>query len=721
MNVVLLCDAPCKWMVPLTNLPKALLPVCGRPLLAYLLDQICDSHMAEAVLLVTEDPEIRSLFDSRYRTLALDYAPAAPDRTVADTLLITKPSLFACNLSAALETHREAGVSVTAIGARVGMPSRYALLPERLPVFGVVPQMTHGGLADTGFAILAADVPLSGELQRLCAAYPACIYADTAPWDRIGSVEEYLRCQRTMAASGMETGGHRQLDGVHAAGVAAYPQVEFLTPVHLGRQVEIGADCSIGDSVIGDHVTIGRGAVLNGCVVQAGAYIGENVICRDAWICRGAMLMHGCRLEAGSAIGEHANIGERAVVEAGVRVFAGKRVPPRTVVEVDVRSGAPVQLQLEETGICGDLSPAAAVRLGNALAGAEKRIAVGYAPDAQAAHVLAMAVCAGACAAGAACMILPDCALPELSYASRLAACGLLVHADTGLTAGIRLYAAGGLPLIRRQEQQITARLHGYAAPPLPPDKWGRMTGIGGMEALYAHQLRESLPPQMPVCVELSTGNPRLRRLGETLLYGGSGEALVLQLSADGRQLSAYTEATGFVTSERLLLAACSELAAEQQHIALPEPFTGAADRVAAGKNRRVLRYRDASDESDTEARQLAAAQGITVDGLRLAAVLLRALHRNGGTLAALLALLPAVYTAKRVIPAGDGASALLRTLCGKPDTSGFHREDARGRLHLRLSRSGHSIQAYAEARSMEAAAELCAEAEAALRRGSKG
>jgi carbonic anhydrase/acetyltransferase-like protein (isoleucine patch superfamily) len=63
-----------------------------------------------------------------------------------------------------------------------------------------------------------------------------------------------------------------------------------------------------GETVLEDEVSVGHGAVLEGCVVRRGALIGIN-----------AVVLHGV------------TIGERAMVAAGAVVPEGMAVPPETL------------------------------------------------------------------------------------------------------------------------------------------------------------------------------------------------------------------------------------------------------------------------------------------------------------------------------------------------------------------------------------------------------
>jgi len=71
-----------------------------------------------------------------------------------------------------------------------------------------------------------------------------------------------------------------------------------------------------------ENVTIGHGALLEGCVVKAGAVIGM-----------GAIILH------------QVEVGEQSMVAAGSVVTPGTVVPPRTLV-----AGSPAQIKKELSG-----------------------------------------------------------------------------------------------------------------------------------------------------------------------------------------------------------------------------------------------------------------------------------------------------------------------------------------------------------------------------------
>jgi carbonic anhydrase/acetyltransferase-like protein (isoleucine patch superfamily) len=77
-----------------------------------------------------------------------------------------------------------------------------------------------------------------------------------------------------------------------------------------------------GQTVLEENVTVGHGAVLEGCIVRRGALIGIN-----------AVLLHG------------AEIGEAAMVAAGCVVPEGMKVPPATLA-----AGVPAEIKKEIKG-----------------------------------------------------------------------------------------------------------------------------------------------------------------------------------------------------------------------------------------------------------------------------------------------------------------------------------------------------------------------------------
>ena len=689
MNAVIFCDGGCGWLAPLSRQPKALLPLCGRPLLAYLLDLLADSGCVEQTLLVEEGRMLSGQFGSVHGGMPLSCAQEAPDRTGTDTLVISEPVLADFDLCAVLSAHQEHG-GVTALCAAVTEPELYPMLEK--------------GQAFTGCCILSAGMPLTRELYAL--ARQAHLYPDAGMWHRVGSVREYLRAQQAVLRSGLDTAGIRTAQG----GITpdGKPDSRLEQGCCTGAGLKTGKDCRIHGCILGSQVTMGEGVELTDCVVGDGAYIGDHAVCREAWIGTGAMLMRGSCMEPGSALGENAGLGEASVLRRGVQVYRDKRVPPRTDAAEDVRSSMPVPLELEGGCLCGGLTLLGLAALGQGLA-ACGHTAVGCAGDPDSRRLLHM-LCAGILWAGGDCLRLEDCALPQLQAASCMGDCELLLYADAGGKDCLILSGRGGLPLTRQQEQQISTALRMPAQGSFRKRAGGMVTEGSGFARLYARQIQRQGHAACGRRVEISAGGSGLARLAD-VLSGGEGTPLVLQFSDGGRRLTLYGEDTGFVHYEQLLLLCCMQRGRRGEDAALPDWFPAAGDRLMASCGRQLLRY---GREGDTAARALALEQGFSLDGLRLAAELLSLLADTGETLPDLLAQLPVLYTTRRLVETGDGARQLLQRVCGDP-RGGILQETDQGAVRV-LPEGRGSLLVYAASGDMETARELCGKAEAFLR-----
>jgi mannose-1-phosphate guanylyltransferase len=81
-----------------------------------------------------------------------------------------------------------------------------------------------------------------------------------------------------------------------------------------------GRDASVTSSVVGDRVSIGAGAVIDGSVLLADVTVGPGAEVRSSIVGRGA------RIEAGAVVSDLSVVGDDAVVPSGSRL-SGARVP----------------------------------------------------------------------------------------------------------------------------------------------------------------------------------------------------------------------------------------------------------------------------------------------------------------------------------------------------------------------------------------------------------
>ena len=368
----------------------------------------------------------------------------------------------------------------------------------------------------------------------------------------------------------------------------------------------------------------------------------------------------------------------------------------------------------EEDGLCcGDLTPENLLRLGAALPLAAPSVLIGYEADGRFPAAAAGILAGAAAAAGGKCTLVPNVTLPELSAASLAGNTPLLLH-----IAGQRLhiYAKGLLPLSAVQQEHL---LHQPTPVWNAPSLYGECSNGAGLQALYPAQILDRLPKHFSVMPEVSTGSASLYQLMTRLLRGGRGSLMTMQLSADGRRLAVYSEESGWIFHEKLILLLCQRYFSAGIDVSLPYWMPRAAEQLAKEYGRTVLRYASRSDGSDIHARELAAKQGFTLDGTILCAEFLREYEEGGVSLTEWLASLPACHTVRRIVRLAEDETHPLerwQTAWNAAQTAeGLLAESGNGSALVRPSRSGRTVTLLTEAATMEAASELAGDISAFL------
>jgi len=342
------------------------------------------------------------------------------------------------------------------------------------------------------------------------------------------------------------------------------------------------------------------------------------------------------------------------------------------------------------------------LQFGANLSQAAAKTAVGYAPDSEYAKAAAMTVCSGIASAGGTAILVPECTTVELGAAASAGECGVLLYAGEN---GCRCFARNLLPLTVAQENMICRN-----AAEQNPTEYGSILDGKSLRLLYPARILSHLPDKLSCMPEISTASPRLYDFALRYFRGSSGKPITLQLSGDGRRVSVYTERTGWIFYEKLLMLVTMQHLRNGEDAALPYWMPQAAEKMAGSYGQRILRYASHSDGSDQEARQLAADQGYTLDAVILCADFLRYFAEEEPDLTSWLAALPPYYTVRRILRSEQEMRAAAR--CGsfmqtRRTPEGLRANDVRGTALLRPSRSGNSITLMVEAASMETANEL--------------
>ncbi len=438
----------------------------------------------------------------------------------------------------------------------------------------------------------------------------------------------------------------------------------------IGEGVQLGTAVQLSsNTIIGHHCLIGDHAVLEDCCLGDGVQIGAHTVLR------------GC------VIGGQALIDRRAEL-------TGEAVPAHAVRSAEMQfSGEPPLTLHPEDGICRGLprwnSISTALQAGAAMAAIGRRIAIGW--NHPSGKAMALSAAAGASSQGASAFLAGECALSQLITVGGCTQADAMLWLCGDSVVRLQPRTAGGFALDSAQAHCLQTALSANTAQRIQP--CSAISDVSGLQGLWEEGIRSLLLETSPI-VEISCSNSALRERAQRLFTGKTGERIVLSLSEDGTRVSAYTNASGMIRHEQLLLLSLLSLREMGENLAVPAQFHPAAEDFAAQYGSRILRVH--SKGASPHAAQCLVRQGLWTDGIRLFAHILRILHKRQLTLQGAAALLPPMYTENRYIPTSLDSNAVRRLYRSHPDPRVY------------ITHLGRLARLCVHAQSMETAAELC-------------
>ncbi|MGN0691677.1 MAG: hypothetical protein ACI4K7_04955, partial [Oscillospiraceae bacterium] len=436
--------------------------------------------------------------------------------------------------------------------------------------------------------------------------------------------------------------------------------------------VKISRGTYIGDNVyIGSDTELVRSAVMDGAYISGGAYL-ENVIVEE-----NAAVSHGQR-ETDCII--HGKRGDGCSEERYAPLFGTDGRMDRNI------------------------STAAAYSAGKAAA-SEKSIAVAYGSSSSSAACEAFA--AGAVSCGGNVTDFGE--LPEnvFRYALKNSMCSCGVYFGYEY---IRPWSGDGLPSDEALRQKLEKAVR-FGCDAVKSSISCGLTRADNIYNSYNNYIDKLIVSDISgFFADVTTPNEALYDLCKdfTERHGAddrSNTRIAFHISGDGSRISAYTEETGYVFHERLVMLCLSRM--KSTTAAVSSRFPHAAEKLL-----RLERFEYAPDYSamtpeEVRADKKARANAVPAlfDGLAIMAMVLSILASEDISLEAAVSKLPKYSSSGRMIPLSADVSELFRRL-GLPPKGGKLPAE-RGQAEVRPMRTGGVIL-YAESASAEISAEIC-------------
>ena len=762
MKAVVMAGGSGTRLRPLTcDLPKPLVPVCGKPVLEYIFDLLLRAGVHEAALTLGYLPQcIEQRYpDRKYKDLALTFlreqsplGTAGGVRAAAEGwdepfFVLSGDAMCDFDLDKIMRHHQSQAADVTIVCVRVDDPREYGLVEKddagRVLRFLEKPDWGQAttDLANTGVYVLEPallrDIPPDVPCDFAKDLFPRWmqagkgLYAYHAEgyWKDVGDITSFLACTRDLLRGRIQFPLHSVGEGIFAADRLPAGEYTIVPPVYIGARTDIAPGAVIGPyTCLEEGCAVGRNARLRQSVLLPRARAEGNADAYRSLLCADASLGPGANMYEQSVLGSGARVGSGSTLRPGVRVWPGKEVSAGITLAEDLRFGERAAVLFGENEIrdASSFTASMCAALGEAIGSVSvcKKAAVGC-DGSHYGKAMLRALESGLLTAGGHVWDFGECFPAQLAYCT--AFCGLTagIYFEGGAKPAIRICGEGGLPVSRAAEREITSRMVRAERNRCLPEHCRDVADMRSIRLMYGRELLRQAPSGLRgMRCAVQCENKLIRLLMEdTLLRLGClrGEELLFRISADGTQCDAVEQGVAF-SSEKLLTVCCDDAFSKGSDVALPYDAPVVLDTLAANYGRQVRRYLSVpSDGTDAQARSLAQKQFFLRDGLYRTIRVLSILREKGQSLQAVCASLPDTFTQRRTFSLSFSPAKLLAMLEPQQSETGSQREGVAfrhgsGRLLVTPTRDGHALHVLAEAHSMEAAEEMCSGFERLLR-----
>lgn len=507
-------------------------------------------------------------------------------------------------------------------------------------------------------------------------------------------------------------------DNISISGITLCP------PVYIGEGVRLEKGSVIENCVIEDNAVVQARSELRGCVIGESARIGAGVRAAGAAVCAGADIRAAAQLNDGSVIGERACVANGSLVSDGVLIAAEKVCAAGDIISEDILTGGDGSAaMLDDDCACGFsngvASPSECASFAAAIGASMKAgtIAVCGCSGEHGALSLLASFESGLSSAGIKVISAGECTAQELTFlVNRLGAqIGCYINAQFG--ERIELMGLGGLPLNEKTQSDIERCCSLKRRRSLPLSSFGERYDMQQAKALYGVFLSQLMPAVFKgVNADIRCSAEKIRTLADGLIRSKNdidGERIIFHISNDGKTCTAYTDATGYVSGERLVLLGVKIQFEKDIPVALPFTYPMAADRLAENMGGKLYRYfHSCVDGSDHNAREVASRPDnfFVRDGIVLMCMICAYLSDNSFTLSQALSDLPEFYSAQRFAVTKGKISEIYSALGCRAEGGGEEivMEHGQTRAMVRPLKHSKGIMIFTESLKAETASALC-------------
>src|SRR5262245_23613706 len=405
MKAVILAGGEGTRLRPLTsNQPKPMMPLVSKPMMEHIVALLAQHGFDDIVVTVAFlANQIRDYFGDgsdfgvtmRYATEDSPLGTAGSVRNASaeldDTFLVISGDVLTdIDLTTFVKAHRDAGATASIALKHVENPLEFGIVItdadgtiERFlekPTWGQV----FSDTINTGIYVLEPDVfdfipegevvDFSGDVFPALLEQKHTLHGHVADgyWEDVGELNAYIRAHKDVLDGKVrvDIGGFRLGEGRWiGSDVEISPEALVEGPVVIGDSCRIEAGAVVRPyTVLGTDVIVKADATLERAVCHDHVYVGPGASLRGCVIGRNTDLRARVRVEDGVVVGDECFLGQDSVIQPNVKVYPFKTVESGAVVTSSiVWESRGTRTLFGRRGVRGlanvDVNPEVAVRL----------------------------------------------------------------------------------------------------------------------------------------------------------------------------------------------------------------------------------------------------------------------------------------------------------------------------------------------------------------------
>lgn len=754
MKAVILAGDEGKRLKPLTcTVPKAMLPLLGRPIIDYILDLLIENGFDEIYVVLNYSGDcVRRHIVSQNRKEKLHFVfegqlknseegiGSALKKSREPFLIIDGGTLCDYRLDRIMKYHIANDCAATVVTSKTSEPENYGVVcteqDGRIKCFIENPSFTQAvsNNADTGICVLNpecidflsdnyADITAGDAFSYMVKekmrifAYPAEGY-----WCNINDFDSYRQCQCDM----LDGKANIRIPSTYKNIITkSESNIRILPPSYIGKNVIVGKNAVIGPyTVIGDGCKIDDNAKLHGAIIGKENYIGRTVKINGAITGSNCSFLKNVSVFENCVLGDKVSVGSDSVISANVRIWPQKNIQGGVTVSDNIKYTSSKSTLFNENCIKGtggiELSPDRCSLIGAALGSTSVGKKVGIAHDGKPlSKAMLMCVAGGLLSVGSRVWSFEDCLIPQLYFYTSYCSLDCGVYASSkGDDVKITLFSAGGLSVSSAVRREIERRITDRTFLVCNGKQCKNIADMSGVGLMYQRELLNQCRGGLEgMRVSIECENDRIKMLLNDVLHrlgGKNGGETVFTVSPDGLSLTAKGVQGETMGTETLLAICCMFEAMSGNDIAVPFDAPAVIDAVAEKYNHKAFRYLSApSVKEDKKTFELASSQLWARDGLFLCFRLLGIMQSTGMSLDELKGSLPKYNTVRRTVGSTVPFCELYKVFGSLSPSIGTGGEGIEIRLDnaraviLPLA-GGKSLKIIAESVNSETAQSLC-------------